>query len=545
MDRIELLGVQIDNLSWEEALERIHAMILSGEPHHIVTPAIEQVVRARRDPEFYRVYNAADLVVADGMQIVFASRWHKTPLKDRITGVDLIPAICRLAAREGYSVYFLGGKEGVAAEAAQRLQNEIPSLRVAGVLSPPFGFDADPAAEAEAIKAVRQARPDVLFVAMRSPRMETWIDRRKQELGVPVMIGIGGAFDFITGREKRAPQWMQRLGMEGLHRFLHRPRDIGKRLLAHAPYFFFLLADRFTYRTQKRAASCIRPAMLALGDAALGPLCFLFSYWLYFRSGIFPNAADPFPERALLDMPAYSDLLIFVSILGVLSMGINRLYRRDKYAAPAALALRLLKVSFMTVFLLIGFQFVFKDIFKPYNFRGFSRVVFGFFALSYFSALFLWREAFRRFEFFLHKSGFNLDRIIVVGTNRSACEIAEAMTQRPEWGNLPLGFLSTAESPENPNVQAPIIGEIRDLQRLLPARKVDEVLIADNAIPMSGLLEIVEICRKNRVTLSIIPTIHELLGVSSEIKRIGDYRVITVTPSREIAGMLSRGGKTP
>ncbi|MDX9754360.1 MAG: WecB/TagA/CpsF family glycosyltransferase, partial [bacterium] len=118
MDRIELLGVQIDNVTVEEATDRIREMIRGGEPHQIVTPAIDQIIRSRRDPEFSRLLKEAALVLADGMQVVFASRWSKTPLKERVTGVDTLPILCAMAAEEGYSVFFLGGEEGVAAETA-------------------------------------------------------------------------------------------------------------------------------------------------------------------------------------------------------------------------------------------------------------------------------------------------------------------------------------------------------------------------------------------------------------------------------------------
>ncbi len=536
MKRVEILGVEIDNVTMEEAISRVNDMVRSGRPHQIVTPAIEQVICARRNLEFRQTLRDAELVVPDGMQVVFASHLHRTPLKERITGVDLVPKMCALAAREGYRVFFLGAEEGVAEAAARKLENEYPGLIVAGSYCPPYRFEEDPEEEAKTIGIVREANPDILFVALGAPRQENWIHRRKEDLGVSVMIGIGGAFNFIIGREKRAPVWLQNLGLEGLYRFIKRPRDIWKRALISVPYFFFLLFDRLSYRRQKRIARWIRPMVLGLGDAVLAPLTFLGSYWLYFRSGIFSNTADPFPEYDnLLDMPAYSDLLVVVSFLSVFALWVNRLYVRDKYMDLKTLLIQLVKSAFSVLFLSIVFQFLFfKDIFREHQFHGYSRVVFGFFGLSFTAALFAWRWGFLVLDRYLHRRGMNMDRIIVVGTNPTAMEIVSAMKQYPELGNLPLGYLVTHSNVRSTHEDGDRLGEIADLERLLPARKVDEVLVADPTLSMPDLLSIVRVCQRNRVTLSIVPTLHELLGVSSEIKRIGDFRVITVNPDRRV-----------
>ena len=113
-ERVEILGIQFDNLTQRETLKRIGLMVRSGQPHQIVTPAIEQLITARRSPDYNRMLQEADLVVPDGMPVIFASRWHKTPLQERITGVDLVPEICRLAAEEGFRVFFFGAMEGIA-----------------------------------------------------------------------------------------------------------------------------------------------------------------------------------------------------------------------------------------------------------------------------------------------------------------------------------------------------------------------------------------------------------------------------------------------
>ncbi|MBD3265096.1 WecB/TagA/CpsF family glycosyltransferase, partial [bacterium] len=454
MERIEILGVQIDNVTSEEALDRIREMVHSGSPHQIVTPAIEQVVRGRRDPEFNQVLSEAEMVLADGMPVVFASKWSKTPLKERITGVDSIPALCRMAEQENFSVFFMGGEEGVAEETAAWCRQQFPKLKIAGTYCPPYQFELDPAQENQAIDIVRQAQPDILFLAISSPRAEKWLHRRKQELGVPVMMGIGGAFNFITGREKRAPQWIQNLGLEGIYRLAQRPGEIWKRILFNAPYFFLVFFDLLSYRLQKRFTYGGRPLGLALFDAMLAPAAFVFSYWLYFRSGVFTNQADPFPEiQSLLAIPAYSELLWIVVLLGVFSLWLMNLYARNKYISKRGIVFQTLKASILTVFLLICFQFIFlKTYLQEYQFLGFSRMVFGLFGGFLFLFWAVWRCFFHSLEQQLHRMGLSLDRIIIVGVNTSAQTINAELQNRPELGIVPIGFIDpeTTESTDPP-----------------------------------------------------------------------------------------------
>ncbi|MBI1387483.1 MAG: WecB/TagA/CpsF family glycosyltransferase [bacterium] len=541
MERVEILGVEIDNIDNREALERVRAMLREGGPHQIVTPAVEQIVLTRRDAEFREIVRQAALAVPDGMPVVFASRWNRTPLKERVTGVDLVPGICRVAAEEGASVFFLGGEEGVAEAAARVLSERVPGLKVAGTYCPPFGFERDEEENRRAIEAVRAARPGVLFVALGCPRQEKWIHRHRDELGATVAIGIGGAFNFITGREKRAPVWLQNLGLEGVYRLCQRPGQIWKRLIINAPCFLLLYFDLLTYRAQKRLTRSIRPMILGAVDALLATAGFVFSYWLYFRSGAFQTNADPFPDQPLLTMPAYSDLLGFVALLGVAAPFINRMYERDKYIAPSGLAWRSFLSASLAVFMLIGVQFLFKGVFHAYQFLGFSRVVFALFGASFFALLLGWRFAFRAFEHALHQRGLSLDRILIVGVTPLALQLADDMRQRPEWGNRPLGFVA---EPSTAPSDAETLGRVADLHRLLPARKVDEVLVADSALPIADLIEVIRVCREHRVKLSIIPTLHELLGVSSEVKRLGGVRVITVALDGAWNALQSRERET-
>ncbi|MBZ0254738.1 hypothetical protein K8I31_01660, partial [bacterium] len=247
---------------------------------------------------------------------------------------------------------------------------------------------------------------------------------------------------------------------------------------------------------------------------------------------------------ALLQMPAYSDLLAFVALIGIAGPAFCRMYARDKYIETREVALQTAKAALLNVFLLIGVQFVFKDIYREiyseYGFLGYSRATFAFFGAFNFVLLAAWRTGFRQFEHGLHRRGLSLDRILIVGRTPFALQLATDMLNRPEWGNRPLGFVVHQNEGQADEGPVPTLGRISDLKKLLPARKVDEVLVADQDLPLIDLAEVIRLCRQHRVQLSIIPSLHELLGVSSQVKRLGGARVITVALDGSLKGMIDR-----
>jgi N-acetylglucosaminyldiphosphoundecaprenol N-acetyl-beta-D-mannosaminyltransferase len=159
-----------------------------------------------------------------------------------------------LAARRGYSIFLLGAAEGVAAEAAKTLRQKYPGLRIAGVYSPPLGFEKDDRQNAEVTHMLRAARPDVCLVALGAPKQEEWMHRFSEASGVPVMMGVGATLDFVSGRVKRAPRWMQRAGLEWFWRLCAEPRRLWKRYLVDDSLFFVLLARAFVRHRLSRAA---------------------------------------------------------------------------------------------------------------------------------------------------------------------------------------------------------------------------------------------------------------------------------------------------
>jgi N-acetylglucosaminyldiphosphoundecaprenol N-acetyl-beta-D-mannosaminyltransferase len=225
-----VLGVRVDCLDMDAALARIEALVDAGGHHLVATVNPEFVMRARKDREFARVLESADLCLADGTGVVWAARRQGCAIRSPVTGVDLIPPLAALCARRGFRLFLLGAALGVTSDLASRLRSAHPGLQVESHAGSP-----DPSDDAETLRLVRDARPQVILVAYGAPRQELWIDRLAGRLGVPVAIGVGGTFDYLTGRVPRAPLWMRRAGMEWLFRLSRQPWRI--RRMAVLPAF--------------------------------------------------------------------------------------------------------------------------------------------------------------------------------------------------------------------------------------------------------------------------------------------------------------------
>lgn len=222
---IRLLGVSFSRASLADAVSSVERFVQSKTPHLIVTPDTTALVKAWQDPALQTCYAQADLVVADGTGIVWASRWLGSALPERVAGIDLMQSLCQKAAARGYRVFLLGARPGVAQAAALRLAQAYPGLRVVGAH---HGYFDD---ERALVQHIRAVKPDLLFVGMGVPRQELWLLRHRDVLGVPAMMGVGGSFDVLSGRLPRAPSWVQQAGLEWLYRLCLDPQRLGRTLL--------------------------------------------------------------------------------------------------------------------------------------------------------------------------------------------------------------------------------------------------------------------------------------------------------------------------
>lgn len=242
-----MLGCRVDAVTLDEALEVLSRFIASGKPHHIVTLNAEMAYRALHDPEFRNIINRAGLVTPDGAGIVWAAHMLGSPVPERVAGIDLVQALAVRAAKEGWRLFLYGGAPGVAEEAARRLKKRYPGLNILGTS---HGY-LSPKEEEELLQNLRKTPPDVLLVALGSPKQEYWIARHLAELGIPVAIGVGGSLDVLAGRTKRAPRFMQRLGLEWLYRVMREPRRV-KRILALPKFMIAVLAEARKERRRRR-----------------------------------------------------------------------------------------------------------------------------------------------------------------------------------------------------------------------------------------------------------------------------------------------------
>ena len=200
------------------ALERIEQLVEGGGPHQVATVNPEFVMRAQKDRAFARVLEGADLCLPDGVGVVWAARRQGCDLREPVAGVDLVHPLAAMCARHGWRLFLLGAAPGVAGELATRLRAANRGLEVNA-----HSGDPDPAHDFETLHRIHDHRADVLLVAFGAPAQELWIDRLKNRMGVAMAIGVGGAFDYLTGRVPRAPLWMRRARLEWLARLVRQP----------------------------------------------------------------------------------------------------------------------------------------------------------------------------------------------------------------------------------------------------------------------------------------------------------------------------------
>ena len=256
MRAVAVLGVRVDDVTYDETLALCRAFIASGRPHLLATVNTEFVMAARRDPEFRRVLNASALNVPDGVGLLAAARLCRCPLREHVRGTDLVERLAGLAAAEGYRLFLLGGRGGAATAAAEALARRHPGLAIAGW----FEGAADPTGDAAAVAAVRAAAPvDIVLVAYGAPWQEKWIARNLGATGASVGIGVGGVFNFLAGRAPRAPAWVRRLELEWLYRLLTEPWR-WRRQLALPRFVLVALLSLLRGRPPARAVGQRRPA---------------------------------------------------------------------------------------------------------------------------------------------------------------------------------------------------------------------------------------------------------------------------------------------
>lgn len=230
-NRMQFMNSYIDNITIDEAINHIEECIQLRKVGQVITPNVDQIVRMETDSYFKEICDNAELLLTDGHPLLWIAKWYKTPIKEKICGSDLVPKLCEVAAQKGYSVFFLGAAPGVAQKAADKLKEKLPDLKVAGVYSPPIGFEKDQKELNKMNQMLYDSHADMLFVGMGVPKQDIFIYENMQKYQIPMSFSIGGTIDFIAGEQKRAPKWMSKIGMEWFYRLCQSPKRMFKRYI--------------------------------------------------------------------------------------------------------------------------------------------------------------------------------------------------------------------------------------------------------------------------------------------------------------------------
>lgn len=247
MEKISIFGINIDNITFYDATELVKEYLNGNTLKAICTPNTEIVMAAKNDPDIKKLINSYDLIIPDGIGLIYGSRMRKKPLKERVTGFDLSMKMLEIANKKGYSVFLLGGREGVAKKAGENIIKKYPNIKIAGVHNGYFkgshnGYK-DHEEEKKVIEMINYSKPDIIFVGLGFPKQEIWISENRQRIQGKVIIGNGGTMDILSGNAKRAPETFQRLGLEWLYRLIKEPSRI-RRQMALPKFILSVLFNR-------------------------------------------------------------------------------------------------------------------------------------------------------------------------------------------------------------------------------------------------------------------------------------------------------------
>lgn len=247
--RVDILGCPFDAVSFDETVESVRSAVLENRQLQVVPGSIDFVMKARRDPAFARELRQADLVVADGKPIVWAASLLGDPIRQRVSGTDLVWSCAQVAHQIGCTVALIGGKFEITREAAERMQRRYPNAKLVPIETPfPLGEQEN----AQLLDRIRSSGAAIVLAALGAPRQERWVQANLARSGANVGIGVGSAFDIISGRNPRAPEWMQTAGLEWFYRMLQEPKRLGRRYLIEDSPFLILLPREIVRRKLTR-----------------------------------------------------------------------------------------------------------------------------------------------------------------------------------------------------------------------------------------------------------------------------------------------------
>ena len=229
MDKQPLLNTYVNNIGMCEAIDEICWLIDEKKKSYVVAVNTDVIIKIENDEYLKKISDDADLTLVDGKPLIWISKWLKRPVKEKISGSDLVPKLCYAAAEKGYTIFIIGGKEGVAVSAKENLERNYKNIKIIGTYSPPFGFDSDEEELSSINQKISNVCPDIVIACFGCPKQEKWVYENYKKYSAVVSICAGATVDFLAGNIKRAPKWMREYGLEWFYRFLHEPKRLFTR----------------------------------------------------------------------------------------------------------------------------------------------------------------------------------------------------------------------------------------------------------------------------------------------------------------------------
>ena len=224
-----LLNTFVNNVSMSETIDQICGFVEQKKKSYVVAINVDVVMKMESDSYLKKITDEADLTLVDGKPLIWISKWHKRPVKAKISGSDLVPELCKVAAEKGYSIFIIGGKDGIADKAKRNLERDLPGIKIVGTYSPPFGFEKDENELNKINEMITEVHPDLVIACFGCPKQEKWIYENYDKYDGTVSVCAGATVDFLAGNVNRAPQWMSDHGLEWLYRFSQEPKRLFKR----------------------------------------------------------------------------------------------------------------------------------------------------------------------------------------------------------------------------------------------------------------------------------------------------------------------------
>ena len=249
MEKQRLLNTYVNNMDMNEAIYTIEKMIKDKKKSYVIPINVDMVVKMENDLYLKKIIDNADLTLTDGKPLIWISNWYKSPIKAKVSGSDLVPLLCKNSVKKGYSIFIIGGRDGVARKAKDNLESQYYGINIVGTYAPPLGFENDDEEIKRINQMITEVHPDLLIVCFGCPKQEKWIYENYEKYDAKVSICAGATVDFLAGNVKRAPGWMSDHGLEWFYRFMQEPNRMFKRYFLDDTVIFKLI---WKYRRRKQ-----------------------------------------------------------------------------------------------------------------------------------------------------------------------------------------------------------------------------------------------------------------------------------------------------